>query len=415
MIWYCHLLSTSRFHRHLTDHGRTNLGLDHSHFPFAELVALVRRQKWTNDYARSAWDRYNKGRGALPYQLWRQAPWKGAGKTQRRPSVVSRLFRRSSSGLAGPASSDPAAAADGQYGYSHEPSVRQYREPRVGCALVARRHADLPPCWSLRDYAAWRLGQRDGQCRAYDDHLDAGENCELSPFPSIGDLSVALHGQVAFWAALAHARDARPDFLAGIKAADADYARFMSLFRRRNGGTVDAPEWENLEAMRLVPPTLEIDLLWHTHRLFPGSYWRWCVAEVGQLVEHTCLPYRDYVKDRLEATKARWDSLGMADQKPDAANEVTDWMDMYIPGVAVLAQEDALKGTLEMALKGREPWKQRQKPTPPYSGTSSAKGKGASKSKSHGFSRGHKSSRGHGFFFNVFIIAISVNVAAGRA
>ena len=361
MIWYCHLLSTANFHRHLVDHNHTAFGLEHFHFPFTELIALIRKKKWSHSSTKSSWDKYNKDRSLLPYQLWEQPPWKGTGGTH--DSAVSRLFRRSTLTTPEPSSDQTAAK---KYGYSHEPIIRQSRELHTKCALSFKQEES--PHWSLEDYTAWRLGQRDDKCRAYHTHLRNHERCELSPFPSIDDLSVALYGKAAFWTALVQARDTQSDFLVNLQTADADYVQFMSLFRRKNMGTVHVPIWEVLECVRLVPLTLEIDLLWHTHRLFPGCYWSWCVSEVGQLVDYDYLPSRDCAKERLEATKARWDTVNMGVKRP-IRGEVTDWMGVYIPDAAVLASDNTLKGTLESALKGRDPWRKGRRPKVQYKST----------------------------------------------
>ena len=59
------------------------------------------------------------------------------------------------------------------------------------------------------------------------------------------------------------------------------YGQFMGLMKEtrvvRDG---------RVEGGELLVPTLDIDLSWHTHQLFPGNYRDWCLKHVGCIVNH---------------------------------------------------------------------------------------------------------------------------------
>jgi hypothetical protein len=59
--------------------------------------------------------------------------------------------------------------------------------------------------------------------------------------------------------------------------ANTRYHKFLLLLNRKNQS--------NKKKINLVP-TLDIDLCWHTHQLFPVPYRQWCIDHLGTTVNH---------------------------------------------------------------------------------------------------------------------------------
>jgi hypothetical protein len=69
-----------------------------------------------------------------------------------------------------------------------------------------------------------------------------------------------------------------------VTAAIAEYRRFISRLRLRCS---DGEEAEDPGAGRgLAPPTLLVDLVWHTHQQHPGRYGEDCLRLAGVFVDH---------------------------------------------------------------------------------------------------------------------------------
>ena len=82
------------------------------------------------------------------------------------------------------------------------------------------------------------------------------------------------------------------DTPAGLKNACIRYHRFLRLL---NPGQ---PE------MRV--PTLDIDLCWHTHQLFPSQYREWCVENLGRAIDHDDTIADGDLKEALRGTSLAW-------------------------------------------------------------------------------------------------------------
>jgi hypothetical protein len=81
----------------------------------------------------------------------------------------------------------------------------------------------------------------------------------------------------------------------GLTNAISRYHKFLLLLKRKY-----------LFKKTHLVPTLDIDLSWHTHQLFPISYSEWCAEYVGHGVNHDdTLPHGD-LQAGLRATSIAW-------------------------------------------------------------------------------------------------------------
>lgn len=53
-------------------------------------------------------------------------------------------------------------------------------------------------------------------------------------------------------------------------------------------------------------PTLDIDLCWHTHQLFPHAYREWCFTHLGRAINHDDTIGKKGLKDGLRHTSLAW-------------------------------------------------------------------------------------------------------------
>lgn len=53
-------------------------------------------------------------------------------------------------------------------------------------------------------------------------------------------------------------------------------------------------------------PTLDIDLCWHTHQLFPVSYRQWCIEHLGTAINHDDTIGRGDLNVGLRETSLAW-------------------------------------------------------------------------------------------------------------
>jgi hypothetical protein len=72
------------------------------------------------------------------------------------------------------------------------------------------------------------------------------------------------------------------------------YAKFMGLMRGR---------------MTPLVPTLDIDLIWHTHQLSPVEYSRWCMHHIGRDINHDDTIEENSLDTGLQSTQALWSEI----------------------------------------------------------------------------------------------------------
>jgi hypothetical protein len=72
------------------------------------------------------------------------------------------------------------------------------------------------------------------------------------------------------------------------------YHKFMLLMKRQG------KKHENLV------PTLDIDLCWHTHQLFPRPYREWCLEHLGRAVNHDDTIGTASLSQGLRQTSLAW-------------------------------------------------------------------------------------------------------------
>ncbi len=73
------------------------------------------------------------------------------------------------------------------------------------------------------------------------------------------------------------------------------YLKFMLLMKKPAGGRV-----------RSLVPTLDVDLFWHTHQLFPKYYHSWCVQNVGRRINHDDTIEETQLKTSFDDTRKIW-------------------------------------------------------------------------------------------------------------
>ncbi|KAF2669986.1 hypothetical protein BT63DRAFT_423960 [Microthyrium microscopicum] len=91
------------------------------------------------------------------------------------------------------------------------------------------------------------------------------------------------------------------------------YVKFMNLIRLQG---------------QMIVPTLDIDLVWHTHQLSSNKYEEWCIMNVGRAINHDDTIDTPNLSSGLEHTKQLWtqiyredylapgtDAAGLAPQK----------------------------------------------------------------------------------------------------
>lgn len=350
-------MSPSRFQAHLWHHGHKAFGLDYHHFPLSRLLELKRAGRWSDRQSSRDWDRWSSASNVgyyLSYQLWDSPPWEHV-------NLFSRLLRRThktqpprrltknSSRASSPSPAPFVHHSRNNSNNSNLPPaathIHQPRETLYPCSLKAR--SSDPTSWPLSDYALFRSGQIHRPCQSQPLHDACIHNspqasCELAPWPCISALKTSLYRQAAFWNAVCVARETQPSFF-GAPGSEvvSEYTAFLSLLKRPiarvHGMSKFDPKAERLPSVnpetRLVPPTLEVDLLWRTHRLFPGSYWAWCDEHIGQLIDSEAAG--DGARLAMEMTRAAWSTLAQISW-PEHGSPIEGWEDTYTPAVAVL-------------------------------------------------------------------------------
>ncbi|KXX73709.1 Glycine-rich domain-containing protein 1 [Madurella mycetomatis] len=77
-----------------------------------------------------------------------------------------------------------------------------------------------------------------------------------------------------------------------LPQAQARYLRFLQLMKAHESTT--------------FVPTLDIDLIWHTHQLSPAAYENYCQVHVGQRINHDDTIKAAHRANALDVTKRKW-------------------------------------------------------------------------------------------------------------
>ncbi|KAF4460242.1 hypothetical protein FALBO_12979 [Fusarium albosuccineum] len=363
LIWYLHILSPVRFYHYMWD-SRTRaehivFGLHHRHFPLTKLVS----GEWCPKRTQQAWDKWNSphdsrsGGPNLPYQLWPSPPW----EVKSQPGVFSQLLRRN-------ASQEPSSS---RKWFIKEESARgqeQLRQPilmhRWNRCRTSFRNKDYQ-IWDLSSYTQIRTGRREERCWSQSQHEERHEGCQLRPWPYIQDLREDLNRQVSFWRVCTHIANSNPGFTQSLASATNDYESFIRFFHgiRRRSKTVgqyasrldpkvkaqyrieeavkDPSELRECRILRYLPPTLEVDLLWHTHRLFPGKYWVWTGVLADWILDTVPIANVNAATVLMGHTRNEWKKV-VGSECP-ASHALDEWFSEYIPDAATFAPDDAEK------------------------------------------------------------------------
>lgn len=373
LIWYLHLLSPTRFQRHIWNSKSVNThyyGLEHRHFPFSALA----NGEWRPKKTVRAWDRWSSltdGRRPgpnLPYQLWPSPPWEPETAGRRRSGIFSSLFSRDKVLQPGPQKLAKAEGAPPQPQLAFDRPVIMHEWNRCFLGTVT----EMPATWDITSYTNFRTWRRSDRCHVQSQHESFRQQCELTPWPSVADLRADLNRQVPFWKILTQVARTQPGFVQGLEAAVQDYESFISLFhgnmvRRRQY----ISRWDSMARppdssqtapggrfVTLVPPTLEVDLLWHTHRMFPAKYWLWSSAQAGWLVEYQTLDGVAAAGRALEKTRSEWQRR-LGSMCPEN-NGLGEWLEEYVPDAARFAPEDCETTNLRLIILGLRAWKGRR-------------------------------------------------------
>lgn len=116
----------------------------------------------------------------------------------------------------------------------------------------------------------------------------------------------------------------KPKFSLDLVEASLRQREFTTRIINECGGIDSVPELEKairryyqfLQLMKKksqitgkhVPlvPTLDIDLAWHTHQLFPQAYRDYCVEHVGRQINHDDSIEKDVIASGLRSTSLAW-------------------------------------------------------------------------------------------------------------
>ncbi|KPA35733.1 hypothetical protein FLAG1_11549 [Fusarium langsethiae] len=375
---YLHMLSPGRFHHYIYDNRAKALdgifGLCHRHFPMTQLLS----GEWYPRKSRKHWLNTNIPHCAicpgpnLPYQLWSSPPW----EPKRASQVVSSVLGRDASR---PPSSDSKWTTQ-----ADEKAARTSRNQKPRLVIMHewfRCRTAVPEqgfkIWGIEEYTAIRTQRVEERCRNQSQHEQFNAICGLRPWPVLQDLRTELEQQVSFWKVMVHAKNTLPGFGDNLTNHVKDYGHFISLvghvvWRKGKHGLYKSKHDPNNRVVsrsddqatkkhivprfsRLLPPTLQIDILWHTHRLYPGHYWAFCCEQASWLVE----PERALVGDvLLEYTQKEWRDRYSEDM--ERGTSVAQWFTEYVPGAAKLASRDVKRTDLSCIVNGRNAVRQRR-------------------------------------------------------
>ncbi|EXK79367.1 hypothetical protein FOQG_16020 [Fusarium oxysporum f. sp. raphani 54005] len=370
LIMYLHMLSPSRFHHYVYDNRNRNLngifGLEHRHFPMSKLL----KGEWCPRRTKNAWDECSKMswsgsecRGSnLPYQLWPSAPWK-----PRRLSI-----------LGGKADLPP--CLDRKWITPTDKKLEEIPKDQQGKVILMhqwdRCRTSVPEqgykVWDLQSYAAIRTCRVEERCRSQSQHEQFNETCMLKPWPSLQDLRADLEQQVSFWKVILQVKNSVPGFVENLKNSVVDYEDFLGLLGSvlpksdRDGSykskldpkTANASRHPSSRPSRILPPTLEIDLLWKTHRLFPASYWVWSTEKADWVLDREHTANTQAMSILLQHTRQIWKSKYTSELERGVSVEET--LTEYVPDSVKHAPANVERTDLKTLLLGRDAWKQRR-------------------------------------------------------
>jgi Glycine-rich domain-containing protein-like len=113
------------------------------------------------------------------------------------------------------------------------------------------------------------------------------------------DLVAAALRQREFLSKITSADCAGIDTPAALFKAATRYHKFLLLMRRKTQG-------KSAQKKTSLVPTLDIDLLWHTHQLNAVSYRQWCIQHLGIAVNHDDSVGKEVLDDGLKDTTKAW-------------------------------------------------------------------------------------------------------------
>ncbi|KAK7458383.1 hypothetical protein Landi51_01206 [Colletotrichum acutatum] len=352
IIWYCHLLSPGKFHRYLWDGGYRDYGLNHHHFPVKRLLDLYNSGTWSDKKAQKKWGLYNMRDDShkLPFQLWRYPPWQ--------PGRKSKLLSRFSN-------KQPCMHIKA------DPAIMMHDVDQLAyCTIMGKRE------WKLSEWTYLRIGKRQDVCLKHNLHSRDGELCQLTPWPTLDDLRETLNSQIPFWKTVIQAKEGDASFAASLGRSIGDYEQFIKLLGRPAAGTFTSRPVEYdmdtifrsksgthlLRSHCIVPPTLAIDLLWHTHRLYPGSYWVWSFSVARRLIDYEHVTSAAAAQLFLHDTRNEWAKNYSKDCPKDPVMDNLGG-DGYVPDAAAVQPGHPAKIKAKFVLGGTNPIRKRKRRT----------------------------------------------------
>ncbi|KAF4920546.1 hypothetical protein CGCVW01_v006822 [Colletotrichum viniferum] len=194
---------------------------------------------------------------------------------------------------------------------------------------------------------------------------------------SVEDLAEVFNRQVTFWKAVLKARESDPDFASRqhLTASLGDYERFIKLHgippTMKKAPYKDI--WKlDMDALpvrgaimseprnrEFVPPNLTVDLLWHTHRLYPASYWVWSFTTAGRLIDYEPMASVEAAKRTLGETDLEWKKRnGIWYDEKHSLHQ--DDMEGYFPDAAIVPPGHPARAKVQWTLGGMNPVKERR-------------------------------------------------------
>ncbi|KAF4450524.1 hypothetical protein F53441_6379 [Fusarium austroafricanum] len=370
LIMYLHMLSPSRFHQYIYNNRHrveTGIyGLEHRHFPMTKLLT----GEWCPSPTQKLWDEWNMPSGSscrgpnLAYQLWPHPPWDS------KKHLFSRMLGRDANRVpcSGREWSIPTdARTEGMIQHHDRRVIVMQNGFRCRTPISEKGYK----VWDLQSYAAVRTRRVEERCRSQSIHEEFNEICALKPWPSLQDLRADLEQQISFWRVITNAKNSISRFIDNLTNSVDDYEHFLGLLEgklpKNSGyGTYKSKYKSKLDSKpdasaqisgspdprltRLLPPTLEIDLLWHTHRLYPATYWAWSFEKADWLLESERLPNTQAATLRLEHTKEAYSKCSVTLGKGTA---IEQWFIEYVPSIMKHAAHNVMRTDLPCVLSGR--------------------------------------------------------------
>jgi hypothetical protein len=71
---------------------------------------------------------------------------------------------------------------------------------------------------------------------------------------------------------------------------------------------------------QVVVPTVDIDLIWHTHQLSPGRYYNFAVENTGSYIDH-----QDKIEENKLSEAFEWTTKTYQNQFQEVYSECTCW------------------------------------------------------------------------------------------